>query len=703
MNAPKPILALLLFSVVTQQIMMAQNPPIAKQISKELTANGHTRIDPYYWLNERENKDVVDYLNQENEYTQKSLQHTEKLQETLFSEIKGRMKEDDNSVPVLLRGYYYYSRYEKGKEYPIQCRKKGNLQAPEEIILDHNKVAEGKSFCQLVGVTVSPDNTKLCYGADFTGRRQYAMYVIDIASGKILEDAVPNTDGSYVWANDNKTLFYDVKDEVTLRTHKIKKHIIGTPANKDKTVFEEKDETYNCGVSKSKSESYIFISSHSTTTTEYSYISADEPDQKLKIIAPRLRDNLYYTEHYGDKFYIRTNLNARNFKIVSTPVENTNRDNWKDLFTYRDNVLTEDFDVFKDYFVLEERFEGLTRLRVKSWKSNIDYFIQFDDPAYSASLHYNPEFNTNLIRYAYSSLNQPSTVFEINLDSKERTTLKVQEIPSGYNPDLYKTERVLVKARDGVMVPMSIVYRKDKFVKGQNPTLIYGYGSYGITVDPGFSVARISLLDRGFVYAIAHIRGGQDLGRQWYENGKMLQKKNTFNDFIDCSDFLISNEYTKKGSLYAMGGSAGGLLMGAVMNQRPELYNGIVAGVPFVDVVTTMLDESIPLTTGEFDEWGNPKNKEYYEYILSYSPYDNIKEVAYPNLLITTGFHDSQVQYWEPAKWIAKLRTMHKGDHKLYLHTDMEAGHGGKSGRFQRLYEIAMEYAFILDCEGIKN
>lgn len=692
-----------IFTIFTISNMIAQNAPIAKQKPKEITANGHTRIDPYYWLNERENPEVIDYLNQENEYTKAGLAHTETLQNNLFNEMRGRMKEDDNSVPVLLRGYYYYTRFETGKEYPIQCRKKGSLDAPEEIILDHNILAEGKSFCQIVGTTVSPDNTKLCYGADFTGRRQYAMYVIDIASGKVLEDPVLNTDGSYVWANDNKTLFYDVKDEVTLRTHKIKKHIIGTPAAKDKTVFEEKDETYNCGVNKSKSEKYIFISSHSTTTTEYSIIPADKPEEKIKVIAPRLRDNLYYVEHFGDNFYIRTNLNARNFKMVKCPINATDRENWKDLFAYKDNVLTEDFDVFKDYLVLEERFEGLTRIRVKSWRTPIDYFIQFDDPAYSAYMHQNPDFNTSLFRYGYSSLNQPQTVFEIDLDSKERKTLKVQEIPSGYDANLYQTERVWVTARDGAKVPMSIVYRKDKFLKGQNPTLIYGYGSYGITVDPSFSIARISLLDRGFVYAIAHIRGGQDLGRQWYESGKMLQKKNTFNDFIDCSDFLLNNGYTKKGGLYAMGGSAGGLLMGAIMNDRPDLYNGIIAAVPFVDVVTTMLDETIPLTTGEFDEWGNPKNKEYYNYILSYSPYDNLKEVEYPNLLITTGLHDSQVQYWEPAKWIAKLRTLHKGNNKLYLHTDMESGHGGKSGRFQRLYEIAMEYAFLLDLEGIKN
>lgn len=688
---------------MTMSATTAQNAPLAPSKPKELKNNGHTRIDPYFWLNERENPEVIEYLKSENAYTEQALAHTKTLQQNLFEEMKGRMKEDDLSVPYFLRGYYYYSRYEIGKEYPIHCRKKGDLNAVEEIILDENAIAVNQSYCQIVGITVSPDNSKLCYGVDFSGRRQYALYIISLENGELLDEPVPNTDGSYVWANDNKTLFYDVKDPITLRTFKINRHLLGSSHKKDKTVYEEKDETFYCQVSKSKSEAYILFSSFSTTTSEYSFLAADQPEKSPQILAKRTEDILYYADHAGPYFYIRTNFNARNFRMMYCEATNSSRDNWKDLINYRDDVLTEDFDVFKDYLVLEERYEGLTRLRIKSWKGSIDYFIQFDDPAYSTYMHHNPEYNTNLFRYAYASMNQPLSIYELNMDNRDRKTLKVQEIPSGFNPDLYATKRFKVRARDGAIVPMSLVYRKDKYEEGKNPALIYGYGSYGITVDPGFSITRISLLDRGFVFAIAHIRGGQDMGRQWYEAGKLLQKKNTFNDFIDCSEFLIQNKWAAKDKLYAMGGSAGGLLMGAVMNERPDLYKGIVAQVPFVDVVTTMLDETIPLTTGEFSEWGNPKNEPYYSYMLSYSPYDNIKAVEYPNLLITTGFHDSQVQYWEPAKWIAKLRTMHQGENKLYLYTDMESGHGGKSGRFQRLHEIAFEYAFLLDLENIRE
>lgn len=678
--------------------------PMAARKPKNLSIHGHTRIDPYFWLNERENPEVISYLEAENAYTKSGLAHTEALQQKLFTEMKSRIKEDDSSVPVLLRGYYYYTRYETGKEYPIYCRKKGSLEAAEEIMLNENLLAEGQSFCDVVGLTVSPDNHWIAYGADFVGRRKYVLYVKNLLTGETRQETGADTDGGYVWVNDNKTLYYDVKDEVTLRTYRIMRHTVGKDSKKDELVYEEKDETFGCGVSKSKSDAYIFIHSYSTTTSETRFAPANEADAKFKVFQPRVRDHLYDVEHYDKYFYIRTNINgSRNFKIMKTPLAATESGNWTDVMPYRGDVLIERFDVFRDYLVVEERYEGLTRLRVKSWAGSGDYFIQFDEPTYTAYMHSNPEFNTAYFRYGYSSLVQPATVYEINMLSKERKTLKVQEIPGGYDASQYTSERRWVTARDGARVPVSLVYKKSAFKGEDSPLLLYGYGSYGITVDPYFSVARLSLLDRGFVFAIAHIRGGQDLGRQWYETGKMLHKKNTFNDFIDCAEFLISNKYTSRGHLYAMGGSAGGLLMGAVVNMRPDLWNGIVASVPFVDVVTTMLDESIPLTTGEFDEWGNPKNKEYYEYILSYSPYDNIKAVSYPNMLVTTGLHDSQVQYWEPAKWVARLRELKTDSNRLYLHTDMESGHGGKSGRFQRLKEIAMEYAFLLDCEGIKE
>jgi len=678
--------------------------PSAARKPKNLSIHGHTRTDPYFWLNERENPEVISYLEAENAYTKSGLAHTEALQEKLFGEIKGRIKEDDASVPVQLRGYYYYTRYETGREYPLHCRKKGSLDAAEEIMLDENLLAEGQSFCQVVGLTVSPDNNWLVYGADFVGRRKYEMYVKNLTTGEVRKEVGDVTDGSYVWVNDNKTLYYDVKDEVTLRTYRIMRHTLGQDPKKDNLVFEEKDETFGCGVSRSKSDAYIFIYSYSTTTSETRYAPASEPAAKFKVFQPRQRDHLYDVEHYGPHFYIRTNINnSRNFKIMKTPLTATDLPNWTDVMPYRGDVLIERFDVFRDYLVVEERYDGLTRLRVRSWAGNSDYFIQFDEPSYTAYMHNNPEFNTVQFRYGYSSLVQPATVYEINMLSKERKTLKVQEVPGGYDASQYTCERVWVNARDGARVPVSLVYKKAAFKGEESPLLLYGYGSYGITVDPYFSVARLSLLDRGFVFAIAHIRGGQDMGRQWYEAGKMLYKKNTFNDFVDCAEYLIANKYTSKGHLYAMGGSAGGLLMGAVVNMRPDLWNGIVASVPFVDVVTTMLDESIPLTTGEFDEWGNPKNKEYYDYILSYSPYDNVKAVNYPNMLVTTGLHDSQVQYWEPAKWVARLRELKTDSNRLYLHTEMDAGHGGKSGRFERLREIAMEYAFLLDCEGIKE
>lgn len=677
------------------------SPPVAAKKSKELTIHGHTRIDNYYWLNERKKKEVIKYLQAENAYTQAVMKHTLPLQDTLFKEMVARIKQTDLSVPYRLRGYYYYTRYEEGKEYPIYCRKKENMNGQEEIMLDVNVLAAKHSFCDVAGLTVSHDNNLLAYGVDFVGRRKYALHIVDLSSGKLLEKSVQNTDGAYVWANDNKTLFYDVKDEETLRTFKIRKHVMGTPSKADVDIFEEKDETFSCSLFKSKSDEYIFIESYSTLTSEVRYIKADNPDATFQIIHPRERDLLYSVEHFENHFFINTNWNAKNFRLMKTPVSNVGKNHWSEVIPHRNDVKLEYFEIFKQYLVLEERFNGLTRLRVISWNGNHDYIIDFSEPTYTVGLQINVDFDTEKLRYSYTSLISPNSVYDFNMRTRNKDLLKQQEVLGGYDGRLYESKRYFAKADDGTLIPISLVYKKGLKLNGQNPTLLYGYGSYGASMDTYFSSARLSLIDRGFVFAIAHIRGGEEMGRQWYEDGKLLKKKNTFTDFIACAQHLIALNYTSPKHLYCMGGSAGGLLIGAVVNMRPDLFNGAVAQVPFVDVVTTMLDESIPLTTGEFDEWGNPKDKLYYDYMLSYSPYDNVTAQAYPNMLVTTGLHDSQVQYFEPAKWVAKLRSLKTDNNRLLFFCEMEAGHGGKSGRFQRLKEVALEYAFLLDLEGI--
>lgn len=677
-------------------------PPKAMKKPKELTIHEHTRVDDYFWLNDREDKEVIQYLEQENAYLHQVLSPTKKFQDDLFKEMVGRIKQTDLSVPYKLRGYYYYTRYEEGKEYPIFCRKKGSLDAAEEIMLNVNQMAEGSNYYDVTGLTISPDNRLLAYGVDNVSRRKYTLYIKDLTTGKIMKESVPNTDGSYVWAADNQTLFYDVKDEVTLRSYKIRKHKLGTEATADTDVYEEKDETFGCGVYKSKTNDYIFIGSYSTLTSEIRCIRADQPDAEFKVIQPRQRDLLYDADHFGDYFYIRTNAGARNFRLMRTPVTQTTMDHWEEVIPHRTDVLLDSYEIFRDYLVLNERQNGLMQIRIKGWTNGEDYRIDFGEPTYDAYTSTNPDFDTDVLRFNYTSLVTPNSVFDYHMTNRQRTLMKQQEVLGGYDPSLYVSERIYATAEDGTQVPISIVYRSDKRVPGQpSPLLLYGYGSYGASMDAYFSSVRLSLLDRGFVFAIAHIRGGQEMGRQWYEDGKLLKKKNTFTDFIRCGEHLVAQGYTSPDHLYAMGGSAGGLLMGAVVNMRPDLFHGIVAQVPFVDVVTTMLDESIPLTTGEFDEWGNPKDKTYYDYILSYSPYDNVERKAYPNMLVTTGLHDSQVQYWEPAKWVAKLRDMKTDNNLLLLWCEMEAGHGGKSGRFERLKEVAMEYAFLLHLEGI--
>jgi oligopeptidase B len=684
-------------------------PPNASIIPHSLEKHGHIRTDNYYWLNNRENPEVVDYLNQENEYYQQSTAHTKDFQKELFEEMKARIKEDDESVPYFYNGYYYITRFEKGKDYPIHSRKKGSLEAKEEILFDCNEMAQGHAYFNLSGLSISEDNIWASFGVDTVSRRQYTIQIKNLITGEILPVKLENTTGGATWASDNKTLFYSRKDEVTLRADKIYKHKLGTFATEDALVYFEKDDTFDVSVYKSKSKKYIIINSSSTMTTEYQTILSATPDAKFKVFQKRTRGLEYSISHYGDHFYIVTNKDkATNFKLMKTLEAQTSKENWVDVITHREDVLLEDIDIFKDHLVVSERADGLNKIRIIPWGGEGEYYLPFESETYMAYTTTNLDFDTPILRYGYQSLATPSSVIDFNMKTREKTILKEQEVlsrdfDSKFDKNNYQEERIWSTATDGAKVPISMVYRKGMKKEGANPTLLYGYGSYGVTMDCHFSSVRLSLLDRGFIFAIAHIRGGEDLGRPWYENGKLLKKKNTFTDFIDCSKFLISEKYTSPSHLYAEGGSAGGLLMGAIVNISPELYHGVIAQVPFVDVVTTMLDETIPLTTGEYDEWGNPNVKKYYDYMLSYSPYDNVTTQNYPNMYIATGLHDSQVQYWEPAKWVAKLRVLKTDNNQLYLDTNMDAGHGGASGRYEAIKEIAKEYSFLLDLEGIKR
>ena len=679
--------------------------PVAKILPKQLKKHNQVRTDNYFWLNDRENPEVIDYLNQENAYYDAMTAHTKDFQKALFEEMKGRIKEDDQSVPYLYNGYYYITRYEKGQDYPIYSRKKGSLDAKEEILFDCNELAKGHTFFQLGGLSVSPDNRFASFGVDTVGRRIYTIQIKNLETNEVLSDVIENATGGSVWANDNHTLFYTRQDKVTLRANQIFKHKLGTTADKDVLVYEEKDDTFNVSVGKEKSKKYIVIGAESTLTTEYRILNSDTPDAEFKVFQPRVRGLEYSISHFGDSFYILTNKDkATNFKLMKTPENATEKKHWKEVLAHREDVLIEDIEIFSNYLVVEERSNGLNHIRIMPWSGEGEYYLPFGSETYNAYTTTNVDFDTDILRYSYQSMATPSSVIDFNMKTKVKEIKKEQAVLGGqFDKNNYVEERVWATAKDGIKVPISLVYRKDLKKDGTNPLLQYAYGSYGVTMEPYFSTTRLSLLDRGFIYAIAHIRGGEDLGRQWYEDGKLLKKKNTFTDFIDCSQFLIQEKYTSPAHLYAEGGSAGGLLMGAVVNMAPELYHGVIAQVPFVDVITTMLDDSIPLTTGEYDEWGNPNNKKYYDYMLSYSPYDNVKEQVYPNLFVSTGLHDSQVQYWEPAKWVAKLRTHKKGNTNLYLHTNMDAGHGGASGRFEALKELAKEFAFLLDLEEIKK
>lgn len=680
-------------------------PPVAKIIPKTLENLGDSRVDNYFWLNDRENPEVIDYLNKENEYYHKMTDHTRDFQKELFEEMKGRIKENDESVPYLYNGYYYITRFETGKDYPIYSRKKESLSANEEIMFDCNELAKGQSYFQLGGLSISPDNKLAVYSTDTIGRRIYTIQIKSLETNAILEDKIEKVTGTAVWANDNRTVFYSSQDEVTLRSDKVFKHKLGTKQADDTLVYFEKDDTYNVEVAKSKSRKYLAIESGSTLTTEYRILNADTPDGKFEIFQKRKRGVEYSINHYKDSFYILTNKDdAENFKLMKTLETATSQENWTEIIAHREDVLLEDFEIFANYLVVEERSNGLNKIRIMPWSGEGEYYLPFESETYTAYTTTNVDFETEILRYGYQSMTTPSSIIDFNMRTKEKEIKKEQQVLGGkFDKNNYFEERVWATAKDGIKVPISLVYRKELKKDGNNPLLQYAYGSYGHSMDATFSSTRLTLLDRGFIFAIAHIRGGEDLGRQWYDDGKLLKKKNTFTDFIDCSKFLIDQKYTSPEHLYAEGGSAGGLLMGVLVNWAPELYNGIIAQVPFVDVITTMLDDSIPLTTGEYDEWGNPNKMKYYKYMLSYSPYDNVKKQNYPNMYVSTGLHDSQVQYWEPAKWVARLRNMKTDANVLYLDTNMEAGHGGASGRFEAIKELAKEFSFLLDLEKIKN
>ncbi|WP_407486124.1 S9 family peptidase [Elizabethkingia anophelis] len=682
--------------------------PVAEKQEHIREIHGDKVSDPYYWMIDYFKKGtnsakVVDYLKAENTYWTDMMKDTEPFREKLFLEMKNRIKEKDESVPVFRKGYYYYTRTEAGKQYFKYCRKKGDLKAPEEILLDVDKLAEGHAYYAASGFSISPDNMKMIYGVDDVSRRQYKLFLKDLSTGKTTDLGIINTTGSATWANDNKTIFYTAKNPETLLTEKIFRHSLGTDPSKDVLVYEEKDKSNYIGVGKSKNEKFIMISSGATTSSEIRYLDADDPAGTFKIFQPRMKDVIYDVTPLEDRFLVTTNKDALNFKVVETPLDKTGVENWKDFIPHRTDVLMEGITEFKNYLVFSERQNGLSQLVIYDRKTGEKEFLKFDEPVYTVYSSGNPEYNTDNFRFGYTSMITPSSQFEQNLKTGKRILLKQQEVLGGYDKNNYETERLFATAKDGTKIPISIVYKKGYKKDGKAPLLLYAYGSYGNSMDATFSSTRLSLLDRGFAYAIAHIRGGQEMGRQWYEDGKMMKKKNTFTDFIDAGEYLVSQKYTSPKHLYAQGGSAGGLLMGAVVNMKPDLWNGVISQVPFVDVVNTMLDESIPLTTNEYDEWGNPNNKEAYFYMKSYSPYENVEKKNYPNILVTTGLHDSQVQYFEPAKWVARLRDMKTDKNVLLLKTDMDYGHGGASGRFDYLKDVALVYAFMFKLEGINK
>ncbi len=706
-RSPVPSCMFVLFvSLIGAQPLAAQptEPPVAKKMPQSLTAHGHTRVDEYYWLRERENQEVLDYLNAENDYMESRLAPTRGLQSKLAEETQARIKQSDTSVPYTERGYLYFRRTEDGKQYPIYCRAPADDPGDVRILLDVNRVAEGFDFCSIRNLTVSPNNRYLAFAIDTVGRRKYRIHFYDLETGEHLDsNDIPVSTPNIVWAEDNKTLLYTIQDPQTLRSHKIFRHELGTDPAADVLVYEEKDDEFWCGVAKSRSRKYLLISSSQTLSTETRYLPADQPAEEPSVFLPREENHEYSVDHLGDAFYIRTNWDATNFRLMRTPEHRVAKSEWVDVVPHRKDAYLGDYQLFDGWLAVSQKEGGQTKLRFRKWGDSQWQDLDFGEPCYQASFGYSPESDTKQLRYNFSSLKTPDSVFEFDMENGTRQLLKQDEILGGFDPRDYVTRFLWAKARDGVAVPISLIHHKETAIDGTAPCLIYGYGSYGASMSASFSSSRFNLIDRGFVYAIAHIRGGQELGREWYEDGKLLRKKNTFSDFVDCTKFLLAEKYADKDRVFARGGSAGGLLMGAVVNMAPDLYQGIVADVPFVDVVTTMLDESIPLTTGEYDEWGNPNEPKYYAYMLSYSPYDRVERKDYPNMLVTTGLHDSQVQYWEPAKWVARLRDRKTDDNMLVLKTNMSAGHGGASGRYDRYKEIALRHAFILHHAGIEE
>jgi oligopeptidase B len=679
-------------------------PPVAAVRPHVVESPNGNRTDDYYWLRDdtREDRDVIGYLEAENAYKAAMTAHAQALEDRVYDEIVGRIKQDDSTVPYRFRGYWYYTRFETGQEYPVYARKAGSLDAPEQVMLDGNAMAAGHGYFAIGASTVAPDDNLLAFAEDTVGRRQYVLQFKDLASGKLLPDRIENVDPSIAWTADSRSVLYLEKDPETLLAKRVKRHVLGTDPKRDALVYEQDDESFYTGVTKSKDEKYILIAAQSTVSTEWRYARADDPALAFRVFLPRERDHEYQVDHLDGRWIIRTNWKAPNFRLMEATVgEEGDRANWREIVPARDDAFIHGFDVFKDFLAIEERSDAMRKIRIRPWDGGKDFYIASDESSYTTSLGRNAEVDTDIVRYEYTSLTTPPTVYDYDIRTGERTLMKRMPVLGGYDPAGYRSELVWADARDGTKVPVSLVWRVGTRKDGTAPMLQYAYGSYGATMDPTFSVARVSLLDRGFLYALAHVRGGQEMGRRWYDDGRLLKKKNTFTDFIDVTRWLVREGWADGARVSAMGGSAGGLLMGAVANMAPGDYRAIVAQVPFVDIVTTMLDDSIPLTTNEYDEWGDPKRKEYYDYMLSYSPYDNVARQDYPAILVTTGLWDSQVQYWEPAKWVAKLRTLDTGARPLLFRTSMEAGHGGKSGRFRRFREIAEEYAFIIDQSGI--
>jgi oligopeptidase B len=692
-----PLLLLLLTSCSREPAGV----PVAEKKPVTLELHGDQRVDNYYWLRERENPQVIAYLEAENAYTDKTLEPFKGLQHVLVDEMKGRIRQDDSSAPYKRGDYFYYYRFVEGGEYPIYARKKGSVDAPEQVLLDVNKLAGAADYFSVSGFSVSPDDRIAAYGVDTTGRRFYDLYFLDLETGELLPDRIEATTSNFDWANDSRTILYGKQHPETLRSYRIFRHTLGQAD--DTLVYEEPDETNYLSLSKSLSSQYFYLLSSQTLSTEVRYLSADSPQEPPRLFLAREADHEYYVTDGGDRFFVVTNDQAKNFRLMETPLDDTSKSAWKEIVANRDNALLDNIDVFRNYLVVTIVENGLTQMEIIDRRTANRKRIEFGEEDYTASSDDNYEFDTDWFRYSYESMTTPESTYDINLASDEQKLVKERAVEGGFDRNNYHAERLFATARDGTKVPISMVYRKGMERNGRNPLLQYAYGSYGSSTEPGFSSDRLSLLDRGFIFAIAHIRGGSEMGREWYYEGRQLSKKNTFTDFIDVSKFLIEQGYTSAGHLYAYGGSAGGLLMGAVLNMAPELYHGVFAAVPFVDVVTTMLDADIPLTSGEWDEWGNPQDKEYYDYMKSYSPYDNVRRTAYPNILVTTGLHDSQVQYWEPAKWVAKLRDYKTDDNILVLKTDMSAGHSGKTGRFRRIEDTALYYSFFMGLEGIRE